>query len=1629
MNNKVTLAVSAALMSMSMHSAAELSTGIDTFSVTAPQLQAVQPTSINKYKSSETVTKKKTIYKAEKGLENRDYIYFVQLSDAPVALYDGGIEGLEATNPQLERRVMATDGKQPTKQRLDASKPEVKAYASYLEQRQSAFIAKAESTVGALDKIAEYKYALNAIAIKATPSEAEAIARIPGVKSVERDDIYKLDTDTGPTLIGAPSVWDGSANESGVGRMGEGIVVGVIDTGINSDHPSFADVGGDGYDHTNPLGSGVYLGECAVETEVRCNDKLIGIFSYPSIYDVYADDTIFPQDGTMVKGEDFNGHGSHTASTVAGNVLVDVDEMTVELGANESDGTPTGFKFDQISGVAPHANIVAFQVCQPGNDGDTYAGCTGAAMASAVDDAVETGIIDVINFSISGGGYPWSGTLNEAWLGARNAGIFIAQSSGNSGPEPETTEKHAPWITTVGASTHGRTVEYEKTISFTGGASELEAFEGKSNSGSITAPIVYAGDYENPNDPDGDPAQCLEPFPEDTFAGEIVVCDRGEIARVQKAVNVAEGGAGGYVLANVVGGSDTVNNDAYVIPGIHIDATNGEALRAWLAEGEGHTASITASEGTLTITPENVDVMADFSSRGPNTSISVLTPSVTAPGVSIYAAYSDQQYGQDVTGSAPGDFTYLQGTSMSSPHVAGAAALVKHEQPSWSPDNIRSALMMTATTAVLKEDGVTDADWFDMGAGRINVDAAVQSGLVMDETDANYAAADPALGGEPRSLNVPSVTDDNCVGTCTWTRTVTATKDGSWSVEGVAISDGLEITVTPATFDLTAGQSQELTIEIDAFGAESDVWTFGQINLTSSNSPDLHLPISVVASNGNLPDELSFESHRNKDSFLIEDVMAVEITDLQVTSYGLTKATKVESTIAQDSNNSDYLDDLEDGLHITMVEVPEGTLRLVAGTMDTTSPDLDLRVVYDANEDGIPQEDELVAISATAATEEYVSLDMPDAGNYWIIVQNWAASSDEAGFEDDFVLAYAMVDNQAGDGLTIDADGLSAIPQLTEFNIRVSWDLGDAVEGDIYVGAVALGTDADNADNLGIIPVDIVRGMNDVYISAESEERVLPGEEATFYVNVLANFSSEDRDYDISLTLPDNVTLVDGSVSHDGTVDGDTLNWVITQESLLGAEPTYTMTSNATDAMCANPEFGQGGGYIDLAGFGIGFSTMDGDTIDGTFSVPASFLGTLYDAITITDDGFITVGNTTGSSPWVNQGFPDDAEPNGVIAPYWRDQILDLANGSGVSVATAGTAYTIIEWDNMKFYGIGDAYADIADFQAVFFNEPAEGEPNIVFSYDNVEHELGSVLPVTIGYENLDGTSGAAPYYTPYTQDFFDANLSNDIVSGSQICLYLEDVSDEPTQLAFTVVVDSDDKGGAIQMMAMSEITNIEGTDMEVTDTYEGLQVEGPPEVTIDGMSVASLEVVELKELNLPGMVVEPNGDEVDITWKQVDGPAAVIAGAGVEEAILMAPEVTEDTLIVLELTATDSNGNSSVATANVTVKNNLPPVISISAPSTVGEGESITVSATATDPENDTVTFTINDIPGSSLTTTAPGTNSTTTVSFEVVAFDGLNTTTETVSVTVTDKSGGSMGWIALLLVPVIYLRRRKMH
>jgi len=521
-------------------------------------------------------------------------VYLVRLVDPPLASYRGEIGSLEATSP-------AATGAS----KLDADAPASQAYLSYLAQKQNEILDAMQSHFGhEVEVLHTYGAAFNGFAVRLTGQEALEAASLPGVADVQREFLRYPDTDAGPAWIGAPGIWDGSA--SGTATKGEGIIIGVIDTGINFDHPSFADIGGDGYDHTNPLGAGEYVGWCDDEhpdydpAVHLCNDKLIGAWD-------------FTLDGN--KGEDDDGHGSHTASTAGGNYLVTtVDAPTISLERT-------------LSGVAPHANLITYDACI------TDYGCPGGALIGAIDQAVIDGV-DVINYSIGGGpNNPWADSDSLAFLAARDAGIFVATSAGNAGPGAGTmgSPGNSPWMLTVGAVTHNRQFVNALTDMSGGDTTPPPDLWGVSiTSGYGPATIVHAEDF-------GD-ALCLDPFPENTWiAGEIVVCDRGINARVDKGWNVLQGGAGGFVLANTALDGESVVADGHYLPAVHIGEADGDLLRAWLDSGTGHVATIAGT--TVDLDPANGDIMASFSSRGPNPPLlGILKPDVVAPGVAVLAA-------------------------------------------------------------------------------------------------------------------------------------------------------------------------------------------------------------------------------------------------------------------------------------------------------------------------------------------------------------------------------------------------------------------------------------------------------------------------------------------------------------------------------------------------------------------------------------------------------------------------------------------------------------------------------------------------------------------------------------------------------------------------------------------------------------------------------------------------------------------------------------------------------------------------------------------------------------------------------------------------------------------------------
>ncbi len=1032
----------------------------------------------------------------------KEQFYLIQLVEPPLATYKGGIKGLKATHLAKNYKTSPING-QP---KLDVKSQASQAYKQYLIKKQSDLIQQISQTLRRPISIQfQYQLVLNGMAISLSSQEVEILKQLPQIKSIEPQRQLKLHTDRGPIFIKAPAAWNGTA--TGALARGEGMLVAIIDTGIRPDHPSFAEVSStDGYVHINPLGDGVFKGYCETNAGF-CNNKLIGAYNFVT-------DLTTPDDESQ--------HGTHVASTAAGNPL------SFDLGGGNS---------LDLSGVAPRANIIAYRIA--GADGTS----TSTASVAAIDQAVADGV-DVINYSFGSSAFnPWRGSESVAFRNARAAGIFVATSAANDGPNPGTIGSPAdsPWITSVAASTHDRGAFPIKTISnFSGGdTTPPSSMNGRSLTGAITAPIVYAGNFSNG---DVDPEQCLNPFPPGTFNGEIVVCDRGQIARVQKAKNVAAGGAGGYVLANVQGGAAFLADDIYVIPGIHIQSTNGDILKAWLASGTGHTATINGTNGSVGIDPTNADRIASFSSRGQNPTVpDVLKPSISAPGVSIFAA-----------GIGEVDYAFLQGTSMASPHVAGAGALIKQLKPNWTPGQIHSAMVTSGVTSMVKEDATTAADPFDMGGGRIDIEKALNAGLLLDESVANFVAANPVNGGQPKNLNLPSFADQSCRVSCSWTRQVTATASSSWTATSVS-DTGLSISISPASFTLAAGATQSITITADVNAADSSQ-LFGRIILTpnDANLTTTQMPLAVKVNNSSLPDQLEHYTQRDAGQRLIPDVTAIASNNL--TANALMKAvTPITQTLAADSDNSSAFDDLTDGVRVELVTVTSSNGLVYAATSNSTAQDIDLYVGFDANGDGIAQESETIAKSTSPNADEEVIITKPRVGNYWILVQNWDGAANGTD-------SYSYVSSVVGSNDNLNASAVvpATSDGTTPFDILLNYS---QVTTGTFIGLVQLG-DSNGADNLGVMPFKINRVADDISLNV-SPISVTAGTDFTVTVDLSPN-TNETRNYTTSLSIPTGVTVNVSSLTGGATLSGTNINWDV---SVTGTNTGYSFTAKADNSL------------------------------------------------------------------------------------------------------------------------------------------------------------------------------------------------------------------------------------------------------------------------------------------------------------------------------------------------------------------------------------------------------------------------------------------------------------------------------
>jgi subtilisin family serine protease len=628
---------------------------------------------------------------------------------------------------------------------------------------------------------------------------------------------------------------------------GEGVVVGILDSGANIVSPSLSATDVDGYTHINPLPGGDFLGWCNPSNPNHnpardiCNSKMIGGWDYT--------DNLATTNFEAAGFEDENGHGTHTASTAAGN------KRTATIF-----GTPF-----EISGVAPRANVVIYDVCYT-NSG-LQGLCPTAATTAAINQVVADGVVDVINYSIGGGTTPWSEAGSLAFLAAQNAGVFVSAAAGNGTPTPGTTNHQSPWVMTVGASTHTRgTIGNAFTLTNPPSAppsTQDFILQPGAAPPYISAPVPGTTPVIlSPQFGDGTAnADGCSDFAPNTFTrsgvGAIALirwgtaaspAGCGTIARVNRA---ATAGAAGVIfladtpLSAAAGGTVP----AWVIN----DTTVGTAIRNHIATNPSiATASIafpgqgSAGQG---------DVMATFSLLGPAT-FDVIKPDITAPGVQILAGLARWNLVLPFPGSLNTSLNnnagLLSGTSMAAPHVAGAAALIKALRPSWTPSEIKSALVTTAKTANVFKPTPTPpsvlTDPFDRGGGRVDLGRAALAGLVQNETGANFQAANPTNGGQPWNLNMPSLQRGRCAASCTFTRTFrsVAAATTTWNASVVGLPAGAA-NVSPSSFTLDPDQTQVVTVTINGGSLSQTTFSFGELVLAPNSTQvvEQRLPVAV----------------------------------------------------------------------------------------------------------------------------------------------------------------------------------------------------------------------------------------------------------------------------------------------------------------------------------------------------------------------------------------------------------------------------------------------------------------------------------------------------------------------------------------------------------------------------------------------------------------------------------------------------------------------------------------------------------------------------------------------------------------------------------------------------------------
>jgi subtilisin family serine protease len=964
--------------------------------------------------------------------------------------------------------------------KLDRNAAAIRNHARALEAEQFAVLAKAGPNA---ELIYNYRFGFNGFAARMTPAQAYKLEHLPEVVKVWEDEVRPLATNFSPEFLG---LFDGENSlRGGRGLTGEDVIIGVIDSGIYPEHPALEDTQAASgtpsacrseWAEISLLGRWLckpyrnlepelayeplddWAGECQTGdrfTAENCNNKLIGARWY-----IDGAEASGPIDTNEIRSpRDADGHGTHIATTAAGNRVR---------------ASIFGSRIGNVEGMAPRARIAVYKACWL-RPGQTRAACNTSDLANAIDQAVADGV-DIINYSVGTSLLDITAPDDIALMNATKAGVLTVVAAGNDGPNLATVGSPAggPWALTVAASTRDGETSKE-AMEITDPASIAGRYEVKealftpplADVDPIEANIVLADDDTLllDDNTEGTRSDACQPLVNEARAsGNIVLIARGGCPFDVKVANADAAGAAAALVYNFDDEPIAMQGESGLsdIPALMIGQADANLIIAELDAL--NIVSAVLDKSFLLGESEQGNQMARFSSRGPGPVINILKPDVTAPGVDILAGTTPEA----INTTAGETFAYLSGTSMSTPHVAGVAALLKEAHPSWSPEAIKSALMTTARLDITRDEDDTPANPFDMGSGHIVPNAAFEPGLVFETTADEYDAfacgtespgVDPSRCEEleaagvsfaAEDLNQPNIAVGRLANQQTVTRRVTNVSDQTVSyVATVTPPFGVAVDVSPTTLSLAPGETVSYDVTLRYEGGPIDLWTFGRVDWEGSgntvSSTIAVRPVSIVA-----PAEATDFGGTGNLSF---DVQFGYTGTYQPRVHGLRQPLVIDGFVDNDPTKT-FTFRGTDGVTAHLIDIPENQLYLRFALFDALTDgddDLDLYVYYCVDDTECVE----VGKSGGPTANERVDISFPAPGRYAALIHGFETDEVGGGPGSNYQLlgwSFGVNDDQGN----MSVAGPSNASTGTSGTLNVNWS--DLAPQSIYFGGISHNT-------------------------------------------------------------------------------------------------------------------------------------------------------------------------------------------------------------------------------------------------------------------------------------------------------------------------------------------------------------------------------------------------------------------------------------------------------------------------------------------------------------------------------------------------------------------------------------------